>query len=184
MDHERYRLAAATATGPLILRMPRAAGMSAPVGGAVDYNRLSLVDVASYRVQFYSLRLTQRWRSRHDVSGVLRAHSVNFGHRVARLVPRALAGHLDTTTIFGGAVVARGWAGDTAAKAPADAVLVFQGRRFLAYAHVDRTGSYIVTWALDASVSPHAKRPPPIRIVALLGRRASFIAEVPIPRTR
>ncbi len=59
LDGEGYRLVAATATGPLILRIPRAAGLSAAAGGAVDYNRLSLVNVASYRVQFYSMKLTR-----------------------------------------------------------------------------------------------------------------------------
>jgi hypothetical protein len=59
LDGGGYRLVAATATGPLILRMPRAAGLSAAAGGAVDYNRLSLVNVASYRVQFYSMKLTR-----------------------------------------------------------------------------------------------------------------------------
>ena len=40
VDGEQYRLVPATATGPLILRMPAAAGMSASAGGAVDYSRL------------------------------------------------------------------------------------------------------------------------------------------------
>jgi hypothetical protein len=182
LDGEQYRLVAATATGPLILRMPRAAGMSASVGGAVAYDRLSLVNVPSYRVQFYSVKLTQRWRSKVGVSGLLGPHSVTFGRRTARLVPGAIAGHLDKTTILGGAVVATGWAGDKAAKVPADAVLVFQGRRLLAYAHVDVSAAYTVTWPLGASVSSRAKPRPRIRIVALLGRRASVIATVPIPR--
>jgi hypothetical protein len=184
LDGERYRLVASTATGPLILRMPRAAGMSASAGGAVDYNRLSLVNLPSYRVQFYALRLRRQWRSNGGVSGALRRHSVTFGHRTARLVSRAIAGHLDTATVLGGAVFARGWAGDTAAKVPADAVLVFQGRRLLAYAHVAGTGDYIVTWPLGASSSPRARPLPPIRVVAILGRRASFIGKAPAPRSR
>ena len=59
LDGKQYRLVASTATGPLILRMPRAAGMSALAGGHVDYRQLSLVNVASYRVQFYSMKLTK-----------------------------------------------------------------------------------------------------------------------------
>jgi len=181
LDGEHYRLVASTATGPLILRMPRVAGMSASVGGAVDYTRLSVVNVPSYRVQFYSLKLTQRWHSNEGVLGALGPHSVTFERRIARLVPRAIAGHLDGTTVRGGAVISTGWAGDTKAKVPADHVLLFQGRRLLAYADVDTRAAYTLTWPLGASLTPRATTRPPIRIVAVLGRRASVIATVPIP---
>ena len=57
VDSERYRLVPATATGPLILRMPTSAGMSASVGGAVDYSHVGVAGVPSYRVEFYAVTL-------------------------------------------------------------------------------------------------------------------------------
>jgi len=55
---QRYRLVADVARGPLILRLPKSAGIAPAFGGAVDYGRLSLENVASpFRVDFFALRL-------------------------------------------------------------------------------------------------------------------------------
>lgn len=55
---QRYRLVADVARGPLILRVPTSAGIARAFGGAVDYRRLSLENVASpFRVEFFALRL-------------------------------------------------------------------------------------------------------------------------------
>ena len=71
VDGEKYRLVPATATGPLILRMPAAAGMSASEGGAVDYSRLGVTGVPSYRVDFFALALTKTWRGPARLTGTL-----------------------------------------------------------------------------------------------------------------
>jgi hypothetical protein len=53
-----YRLVADVARGPLILRLPKSAGIAPAFGGAVDYRRLSLENVASpFRVEFFAVRL-------------------------------------------------------------------------------------------------------------------------------
>jgi hypothetical protein len=55
---QRYRLVADVAREPLILRLPNSAGIGPAFGGAVDYRRLSLENVASpFRVDFFALRL-------------------------------------------------------------------------------------------------------------------------------
>jgi hypothetical protein len=54
----RYRLVADVARGPLILRVPKSAGIAPAFGGAVDYRQLRLENVASpFRVEFFALRL-------------------------------------------------------------------------------------------------------------------------------
>jgi hypothetical protein len=56
-----YRLVADTARGPLIMRMPRRAGIAAGFGGELDYASLTLENVPSpYRVAFYAVPLSQR----------------------------------------------------------------------------------------------------------------------------
>jgi hypothetical protein len=58
---ETYRLVADTARGPLIMRMPRTAGIAPGFGGELDYSRLVLHNVASpYRVTFFAMSLAGR----------------------------------------------------------------------------------------------------------------------------
>ena len=53
-----YRLVPDVARGPFILRLPKSAGIAPAFGGAVDYRRLSLENVASpFRVDFFALRV-------------------------------------------------------------------------------------------------------------------------------
>jgi hypothetical protein len=135
VDGEKYRLVPATATGPLILRMPAAAGISASEGGAVNYSRLGVTDVPSYRVDFFAVALTKTWRGPAKLTGTLTAKTVSIGNASARIVRGAVAGNVEQIVKTGGAATISGWAADVGARAPAEKVLVFSHGRLIGWAH-------------------------------------------------
>jgi hypothetical protein len=135
VDNEQYRLVPATATGPLILRMPATAGMSASVGGAVDYSRVGVTGVPSYHVDFYAVSLTKSWHGPARLRGTLTAGTVTVGSRRARIARGAVAGNVEQVIKNGGAANVTGWAADVGAGAPADRVLVFSHGRLLGWTH-------------------------------------------------
>jgi hypothetical protein len=135
VDGEKYRLVPATATGPLILRMPVAAGMSASEGGAVDYSRLDVTHVPSYRVDFFAVALTKTWRGAAKLTGTLTAKTVSIGNTSARIIRGAVAGNVEQIMKSGGAARISGWAIDAGAKVPAEKVLVFSHGRLIGWAH-------------------------------------------------
>jgi hypothetical protein len=132
---ERYRLVPATATGPLILRMPAAAGISPATGGAVDYSTVAVAGVPSYRVDFYAVPLARAWRGPARLSGALTANEVTIGHERARIVRGAVAGNVERIVNSGGAATISGWAVAAGARAPVDKVLVFSHGRLVGWAH-------------------------------------------------
>jgi hypothetical protein len=131
VDSERYRLIPATAAGPLILRMPVGAGMSASVGGAVDYSHVSVTEVPSARIDFYAVPLTSSWRGPAPLAGTLTAQTVTVGRQRAPIVSGALAGRVEQIVKNGGAATISGWAIDVGARAPAEKVLVFSHGRLI-----------------------------------------------------
>ena len=133
VDGERYPLVPATATGPLILRMPTAAGMSAAVGGAVDYSQVGVSGATSYRVDFYAVSLTAPWRGPSSLGATLTADAVTLGTVRTRIVRGALAGNVEQVQGYGGATVVTGWAVAAGAGVPAEKVLVFSHGRFLGW---------------------------------------------------
>ena len=133
VDNEQYRLVPATATGPLILRMPATAGMSASVGGAVDYSRVGVTGVPSYRADFYAVSLTRPWRGPATLSGTLTTSAVTVGRERARIVRGAVAGHVEQIVKSGGAATISGWAVAVGAGAPAEKVLVFSHGRLVGW---------------------------------------------------
>jgi hypothetical protein len=133
LDSERYRLITANAADPLIVRMPSAAGLSPPFGGALDYSRLRVEGVRSpYRVEFFALPLTRSAQPPPVVQGRLVGQRIIVKGRWLRIVPDAAVGFVDSTTTVGGVVVLSGWAANRAHDRPADAVLVVAGGKVVA----------------------------------------------------
>jgi hypothetical protein len=132
LDTERYRFLPSTVAGTLVLRMPAAAGMAAKLGGAVDYLRLALEHVASpYRIDFFAVALSQRWRTVARPVGRLEDGAIVAGRRRISIAPGAALGHVDSTDRHGGAVDVLGWAVSGDRRRPAQRVLVFAGRTLI-----------------------------------------------------
>ena len=188
VDNEPYRLVAATATGPLILRMPAAAGISASEGGAVDYSSLSVAGVPSYRIDFYAVPLTRAWRGPAALRGDLTATTVTAGTEHARVVRGAVAGNVETITKSGGAAVISGWAADVDADVPAERVAVFSHGRLLGWVHpsitrFDVTARYKEQGIFYSgfSVLVPAKDSASLTVVALSRGRASVLPGIVQP---
>ena len=135
LDGELYRFVPATAEGPLILRLPAVAGISAPLGGAADYASLAVSGIGRYQVEFYAMELTSESMVPSTPSGSLTADRVFVDGRAATLVPEAVKGSVDAVSRHAGAFTVRGWAGDVNAGVAADEVAVFSGGRLLGSAH-------------------------------------------------
>src|SRR5206468_1638086 len=129
---EHYRFLTATATGPLVLRMPAGAGMPPAAGGAVDYSSLSLSHVDSYRIDFYAMPLTRDLLPQPPAPGQTTAETITIGGRTAPLVESAVAGRVDVVSRRAGALTVSGWAADLPRGVPADEVGLFAGGRLLA----------------------------------------------------
>jgi hypothetical protein len=113
--------------------MPAAAGISASAGGAVDYSRVGVTGVPSYRIDFYAVSLTSAWRGPATLSGALTTSAVTAGRERARIVRGAVAGHVEQIVKSGGAATISGWAVAVGARAPAEKVLVFSRGRLIAW---------------------------------------------------
>jgi hypothetical protein len=183
VDDEQYRLVPATATGPLILRMPAAAGISAAIGGAVDYSRVAVSAAPSYRIDFYAVSLTKSSRGPAGLRGTLTADTVTAGKERARIVRGAVAGRVEQVVAHGGAAAVAGWAADVGAGVPAEKVLVFSHGRLLGWAHPATGRSDVaalyknpgVTYS-GFSVSVAAADAGALTVVAISRGRASVLA--------
>ena len=182
VDAEHYPLVPATSNGPLILRLPRAAGMSASVGGAVDYGRVGVGGAPSYRVDFYAVTLTRGWHGPARLVGTLTSAAVTVGRQHAAIVRGAVAGNVEQVVKSGGAAIVTGWAADVGARAPAERVLVFSHGRLLAWAHPSITRFDVVALYKSPpllysgfSVSVPAEDADTLTFVALSRGRASVL---------
>jgi hypothetical protein len=124
-----YRFISATASDPLVLRLPTTSEISPSFGGSVDYGRFMLENVASpFRVEFYAVRIRGQSRSggrEHPTTGRIEQDSLIVGRSRVPLVAGAVDGFVDAALDWGrsGAVV--GWALDKRQRRPVDEVAVF-----------------------------------------------------------
>ena len=132
LDRERYRFI--ETDGPLVLRLPAAAGIAPFRGGSVDYSRMSLRHVPSpFRIDFYAVRIAGAGRPpRVGDASLVGDRALRLNGRTIPIEPGAVTAYLDETTTYAGDAVAQGWAVDRARKRAADRVLAFAGGRLVA----------------------------------------------------
>ena len=188
LDGERYRFV--STDGPLVLRLPRSAGIAPTRGGSVDYSTMSLRHVPSpFRVDFYAMRIAGSGKAAPagDAS-LVGDRALRIDGRTVPITPGAVDTYLDQTTRYGGDAIAQGWAADATHKRPAARILAFAGDRLVASRRptvdrpdiarglgaprVTRSGYFLRFAARDTALG--------VRIFGVAGGRAS---EATYPRT-
>lgn len=126
----RYRLVAETATGPLVMREPAAAGRSPFFGGFTSYDSFVLSRAAT--VEFDAIPLARQPAAEMaptpSVAGDVTGSTVRVGSKRYTLDPKAFQGWVDVARPANGLGALAGWAVD-ARDRPAPLVVAVAGGR-------------------------------------------------------
>ena len=157
-----YRLIAATAAGPLVLRLPATSELSPYLGGAVDYDRFTLFDVSPFTVRFYAAELRGEAAPlpQRPPAGRLVPGALVIGPTRVSLAPGAAQGSVDTSFDWGRT-------GAVSGTASAQKIAVFVDGTLAAVATVGDS-AYRVTFRLR----PRAV----VRVFGIAGRKATELA--------
>ena len=130
-----YRIVPAVAAGPLVLRLPAAAGRSPFFGGSTSYDTVAFEHVPSaVRVDFDAVPIRPEQSAvsvQAPPAGTLLRRSLDIRGRRYRLEPAAFDGWVDIARPGTDTGALAGWAVDAATHRPAPLVAAFAGSRLV-----------------------------------------------------